>query len=360
MTRRIVFLFNLLQDVNILRPLALLAHREVDCQIMFLVSKGFWSRDKSRTWAAELRSLQNTIGATEETYTSPMEALTVLAGGQGVIFAGSESDEPAHSETHDVFRAAPRSYLRVTLQHGLECIGFRQTREHILRHSRNIGFGADIVCTWQYPEGLSAMKASERGKVLVTGPTSLLQKTLPDQAQVPTSGGLICENLHSVRLQTTAAHDKPFMAIFEAFCHEQAAQGRDVTLRPHPGGQYVIKNKLPLPENVVLNNLPIYRVDFSQYAYGLSAPSTIVLDMVMAGLPTAVWRDDAETMDTRGYDGLTPVSTLEDWLAFERDVRLRPDLIHARQHRWLDTIGLQRDAQLAYKRFAQLMTSALS
>lgn len=358
MTSQVVFLFNLVQDVNILRPLALLAHRETSHGILFLVSDGFWKRDKSRIWAEELRSLQQEIGAREETYASPLEAFNTLRDGSGIIFAGSESDEVAHHETHDVFRAAPRTYLKVTLQHGLECIGFRQTKEHIIRHGRNIGFGADIVCTWQSPAGLTAMKATERGKALVTGPTFLLQRPAACASDPGSAGGLICENLHSVRLQTTAAHDKPFMATFGAFCARQAEQGRGVTLRPHPGGQYVIKKKVPLPRNVVLNTLPIYRVDFSQFSFGLSAPSTIVLDMVMAGLPTAVWRDSAETMDTRGYDGLTPVSTLDDWLAFERDVRVRPDLIQARQSRWLDAIGIQRDPKIAYQKFARLMANA--
>lgn len=355
MTNRIVFLFNLLQDVNILRPLVLLARRETDREILMLVSKGFRARDRTGSWQTELKVLCKIADVIERDYASPAEAYAALQGGKGVIFAGSESDLSAHRETHDVFRTAPAGYLRITLQHGLECVGFRQTVEHIIRHGRNVGFGADIICAWQSPERLTAMKPSERGKVRVTGPTSLLNVSVSGERRSSEDMGLICENLHSVRLQASAAHDKPFMATFREFCAVEEREGRNVALRPHPGGQYVVRNKVPLPQNVILDNLPIYRTDLSAYAFGISAPSTIVFDMVLAGIPTAVWRDHEGTIDARGYDGLTPVSTLDDWLAFVRDVRLRPDLLLRRQARWLKGLDVQLDPTETYRNFARLV-----
>ena len=355
MAERVVFLFNLLQDVNILRPLVLMTHRETDRPILFLVSKGFRLRDKTGSWRTEISKLRKATDAQESNFASPAEALVFLLGNHGVIFAGSESDLSAHHETHDVFRAAPPGYLKVTLQHGLECVGFHQTAEHIQRYGRNVGFAADVVCSWQFPDRLTAMKQSERPKVVVTGPPSLLNRRQLADVNAPRAGGLICENLHSVRLQSPAAHDKTFMATFREFCAIQEQEGRSITLRPHPGGQYVLKKNIPLPRNVMLNNLPIYRAGLNEYAYGLSAPSTVVLDMVLAELPTAVWRDEAGTIDTRDYDGLTPVCTLNDWLAFTRDVRVRPEMLRDRQARWLASLGIQLDAKEAYWRFAHLI-----
>lgn len=356
MTQRTVFLFNLLQDVSILRPLVLLARRVTERPILILHSTGFSKRDLRGDWMIELHHLARATGATIASFASPFEALHHLRRRSGMIVAGSESDLAAHQETHDLFRAAPPGFLRVTLQHGMECVGFRQTREHIIRHTRNVGFAADVLCTWQEPELLTAMKPSERGKVTVTGPSTLLAAR--SETPGPGSGGLVCENLHSVRVQTTGANDVSFMTIFRDFCESLAAQGRRVTLRPHPGGQYVLKRKLSMPANVTLNNLPIYRFNLGCYDYGLSAPSTVVLDMVLAGLPTAVWRDPGETMDTRGYDGLTPVSSLDEWLCFVRDVEERPEMLLARQRRWLDGTGVQLNPAVAYRRFAALIAAS--
>lgn len=358
MTRKVVFLFNLLQDVNMLRPLVLLARRCTDDPIVLLVSKAFNDRDSRGTWEPELKSLSASTQAQLLSYASTADAIMTLQSSSGLIFAGSESDVSAHHGTHDIFRAAPTSFLKVTLQHGMECVGFRQTREHDANYTRNVGFAADLLCTWQFPDALTAIKSSQRGKVLVTGPTSLLYKPRPATDHSPVVGGLICENLHSVRLTTTGDHDRPFMDIFRDFCSVEAEAGRTITLRPHPGGQYVLRKRLSLPANVVLNNAPIYRVDMREYAYGISAPSTIVLDMVLAGLPTAVWRDEAGSMDTRGFSGLTPISSLQDWCDFVGDVEMRPQMLLARQQLWLDGLRMQLDAAIAYERFEGLIKTA--
>ena len=150
------------------------------------------------------------------------------------------------------------------------------------------------------------------------------------------------------------------MDIFFAFCAELQKRDEGVTLRPHPGGQYVLKNKVELPANVQLNNRPIYETDLSRYAFGISAPSTIVFDMVLAGLPVAVWRDPAGIMDAGNYEGLTTISTLGDWLAFERDVRLRPEMIVDRQNAFLARLSMPMDPHEIYRRFARLIVSSLA
>ena len=51
--KRLVFLLNLLQDVNILRGLVYLAARETDAAIRLLVSEGFIKRDRQNSWQGE-------------------------------------------------------------------------------------------------------------------------------------------------------------------------------------------------------------------------------------------------------------------------------------------------------------------
>jgi hypothetical protein len=150
------------------------------------------------------------------------------------------------------------------------------------------------------------------------------------------------------------------MDTFFAFCERMAERQSEVALRPHPGGQYVLKNKVSLPANVCLENRPIFDVDLKSYQFGISAPSTIVFDMVLAGIPVAVWRDPAGVMDAGNYSGLTEISTLDDWLAFERDVRLRPDMILDRQETFLRHLSMPTDQKEIYRRFARLIVGALA
>jgi hypothetical protein len=290
-------------------------------------------------------------------YNNPSEACALLSG-SGIIFAASESNLPAHHETSDVFRLAPQGFLKVTLQHGLECVGFLQSREHVMSHGRNVSFAADVVCGWFELKSLTSMIASERAKLYVTGPPTLLQCQSP-RPGVSRSGGLICENMHSVRLRASGDHKASFMETFFAFCAKLETRGEKVVLRPHPGGQYVLKNKVALPGNVSVDSRPLFDVELSGFAYGISAPSTIVLDMVLAGIPVGLWRDSAGIMDAGNYDGLTEISTLDDWLAFERDVQLRPAMILDRQAAFLDRLKMPLDPAEVYRRFARLIVAGL-
>ncbi|PVZ45243.1 hypothetical protein DD556_17335 [Phaeobacter sp. JL2872] len=358
--KTVFFIINLLQDVNIIRGLAYLAARETDARIGFLVSHSFLKRDHQTIWQRELAEMAQDLGADMHLFAEAAEVYAVLQGGRGMIFAASESNLSPHRESSMVFRVAPSGYLRVTLQHGLECIGFLQSREHVMGHGRNISFSSDLVCSWFEAPALTSMIASERSKLYVSGPPTLLQRPGHHPDHPPQGGGIVCENMHSVRLKASGDHKASFMDIFFDFCAEQAKHQRNVTLRPHPGGQYVIKNNVALPENVQLNNLPIYHVNMAGYDYGISAPSTIVFDMVLAGIPVGVWRDPGGVMDAGNYDGLTEISDLESWLAFERDVRLRRDMILDRQARFLERLQMPTNPQEIYRRFASLMVAALS
>jgi len=360
MQRDIVFIVNLLQDVNILRSLVYLARRETDANLRLMVSKIFRKRDRSSIWGRELRKIAVETGAEEVTFVTAGDLAMQLQGRGGLILAASESNLDGHKETRDAFRFAPSSYLKVTLQHGLECIGFRQSREHVLAHGRNITFNADVICSWLEADRLTALTVPDRDKVLVTGPPTLLQRPMPHPDHPPVSGGLVCENLHSARMTVSGDHKASFMDIFFAFCARQAGQGQGVTLRPHPGGQYVLKNDVGLPANVEINNLPIYNVDLPAYRYGISAPSTIVLDMALARIPVAVWRDRGGIMDLGNYDGLAEISDLEDWMAFARQAETEPGPLLAQQARFLEGLGLVRDPDEIYRRFTALMRSGLA
>ncbi|MBP1805038.1 hypothetical protein [Rubellimicrobium aerolatum] len=352
----LVFVVNLLQDVNVLRPLAFLAGRETGARLRFLVTSRFFDRDAGGVWKAEIDDIARRIGAEVDTYGSAMDAVLALQGGWGALIAASESDLSGHVHVHEVFRAAPPGYLRITLQHGLECVGFLQNREHVMAHGESVTFAADVVCAWMEPSRLLSLHPSQRAKVRVTGPTSLLSR--PEGSPAPARSGLVCENLHSVRLRASGEHGRPFMETFGRFCGLLGSAGERVTLRPHPGGQYVLKNRVALPPNVAIENRPMYRVDLTAFDWGISAPSTVVLDMALAGIPVGVWQDPEGVMDLSTYEGLHRISTLEEWMGFVRDARARPEAILARQRRWLEGLEMPLDPAEVYHRFARLLRSA--
>lgn len=355
----ITFIIALIQDINTVRPLAFLAAREADANIRFIVSWRFARRDTTGLWLEEIRALAQQLAADVLICESVVDAYTALQNRRGILIAGVDSDiQSAHGDVAEIYAVAPPGFIKITLQHGLECVGFRQNKEHIMAHGRNVTFNADVICAWMPPSELTAMVPSQRAKLVVTGPQMLLTRpqVAPEHPRI--AGGMICENLHSVRLSASGDHGQSFMGTFAQYCDLLAKAGGEVTLRPHPGGQYVIKNNISLPSNVVLNNLPIYKVNLSAYEYGISAPSTVILDMVLAGIPVGVWRDQAGVMDASMYDGLTPISELSDWIAFLRDVRLRREAILDRQDVFLDDIKIVRDPAEVYRRFARLLVSA--
>ena len=354
-----VFLLNLLQDVNIVRPLVIMAALDLRLPTRLLISSQFLALDSEEIWRHELADLAALTGCDRRFYATAAEAVGHLQGGHGVVVAASESSLPTHALTSDVFRLAPPQYLKLTLQHGFECVGFRQSLQHDLAHGRVVTFQADVVCGWSDPAGLPSLHASQRSKLAVTGPTSVLQRPSSLGGPVAPGRGLVCENLHSVRLSASGDLKADFISTFTAFAGELAAEGRDVALRPHPGGQYVLRSGFSPPANVVLDNRPIYTVDLSHYSYGISAPSSVLIDLVLAGVPTAVWRDSGAAIDTRNYRGLTEISSVADWVRFSQMAITDRARILAQQQAFLDDLRMPTDPADVYRRYAEVLRMGL-
>jgi glycosyltransferase involved in cell wall biosynthesis len=354
--RKSVFLINLVQDINILRPLIYMAARDFGMSALLLVSTKFSGRDLFGIWHRELEQICAETGATMQFFDSDWEAHAALQG-EGIMFAASETHLPNHSTTHNLFRHAPATFLRVTLQHGFECVGFRHSADHVRAHGPTASFGADIVCAWQEARHLTAMAPSQLGKLLVTGPTAVLQ--LPRGPIIRERGapGIVCENLHSVRLNGAGDFKTEFVDAFAQFCELLDDEGRKITLRPHPGGQYVLKNKVAVPNNVEINNAPMYRVDLRQFAYGISAPSSVLIDMLLADIPTAVWQDREGGMDAGNYEGLTTVSSPIDWVNFARAAITDPSPFLEAQRSFLERQAMPLDAADVFGRYAELFAT---
>lgn len=352
-----IFLIHLVQDVNVLRPIIFMAARDFGFDTLLLVSTRLSGRDVLGIWRHELDEICGATGARIEYFDNDWEAHCHMRG-RGVIFAASESDLDNHATSHGLFRHAPASYLKVTLQHGFECVGFRHSADHVRAHGATVSFGADIVCAWFGAEQLTSMAASQRSKLLVTGPTSVLQQPSGPVERERGAPGLVCENLHSVRLSGAGDFKTQFVDAFAEFARRMAARNRRVALRPHPGGQYFLKNKVPVAENAELENAPLYRLDLRRYSYGISAPSSVLIDMLLARIPTAVWRDQTGKMDADNYAGLTVVSSPGEWVRFAQAAEDDPEPFLELQERFLERIGMPLEPQDVFSRFAELLKAA--
>jgi hypothetical protein len=348
---------DLVQDVNILRPLVFMATRDFGFDALLLVSMKFAARDSLGIWRNELDQICAETGARLELFESDLDAHRHLDG-QGLLFTASESHLENHSTTHDLLRHAPASYLRVTLQHGFECVGLRHSADHVRAHGETASFAADIICTWADCDQLPSLAPSQRAKVVVTGPTSLLQMGAGPVHRPPGAPGIVCENLHSVRFSTATKAKNEFVDTFAAFASMMAKQKRRVALRPHVGGQYFLKAQVPLPPNVQIENAPLYRIDLRQFSYGISSPSSILIDMLLAEIPTAVWRDRAGTMDTSSYAGLTTISSAREWAQFARSAEDDRESILAAQRAFLERQGIPLEPREVFSRFARIFRAA--
>ena len=87
--RTAVFLINLTQDVNVLRPLIYMAARDFGFQVLILVSPQFRARDHLVIWESELELICSETRGRLVAYGSDFEAFRELQG-TGVIFSASE------------------------------------------------------------------------------------------------------------------------------------------------------------------------------------------------------------------------------------------------------------------------------
>lgn len=352
-THSAVFLIQLLQDVHILRPLVFMARRDFGFDTLVLVPAAFRARDSLGIWGRELEEICRQAGARLEFFDDHWDAYRHL-NGQGLLFAASESNVENHATAHKLFSYAPASYLKVTLQHGFDCVGFRHAADHIRAHGETASFAADLLCTWFGSEKLTSMAASQLAKVVVTGPTSVLQMAAAPIEREPNAPGIVCENLHSVRFNVPGNLKFEFLNAFNEFARIVGSSGREVRLRPHPGGQYLASSKATIPSNVQLENAPLYRLDLRRYSYGVSTPSSVLVDMLLAQIPTAVWRDSSGLIDIGSYEGLTTVSTAREWVDFSEAAERDPTWFVSRQNEFLDSQAIPLEPQDVFSRFAQL------
>jgi hypothetical protein len=260
---------------------------------------------------------------------------------------------PPHYWTHDFFKALPNSFLKVTLQHGFECVGFLHNAAHDAAYGKEIRFAADVVVGWFAEQRLASLHPSQRAKLYVAGPPIIIEPKSPRRTDATrATKGMVCENLHSVRFTAPAVYET-FLAQFAAFAERFCATGARIDFRPHPAGRFTDRLGLTLPDGVERNGRPLYEQDLGAFDFAISPPSSILFDFVVANVPTAVWVDAEGRMDFANFAGLETVSCADEWWSFaERSSRER-DSILANQKQFVDGLGIPTDV---VRRYTELMS----
>lgn len=347
------FLFELNQDVAASRPLAHYFRDLGGLDLIFLVSPRFKKRDATGIWFSELLDISRRLSASLVEVDSVLDVVTALTGHRGLLVSASESELGAHVFCHEVFLAAPVGFTRVNLQHGLECVGFNHNDAHDATFGHRIGMACDIAASWFPVERLHSVRPDQRAKILTVGPTvglshsPVFERAWPWSPLGSTLHGLICENLHSVRF---GMGDKlEFVDVLRAFAEAIGASGGSAELRPHPAGRYSEQTELALPSNINFNRAPLYKQSLDKFTFGISAPSSVLLDMVWAGIPTAVWTSEGGGVDIRIYEGLEIVSSLADWVAFAEAATRDPSPYLEAQRRYLSLLFGEQDIPSLYR-----------
>lgn len=357
----IVFHVHLVQDVAILQPLMKLARSLPGSRCEVLVSAEFAKLDATGRWATELSRLCAELDVPQTLYASEYEAYRHLQDKRGLIIAGSESNLPNHAVTHRLFASAPSSFTTITLQHGFECVGFLHNVAHDASAGLAVRFAADVIVGWFAPARLSSITASERAKLYVAGPPAMIEMRPRTRRSAMTDGfdpdayeGMVCENLHSVRFKSATTRSG-FLEEFTQFERRVKALGTRVHLRSHPAGQFTEKNAIALEACTVRSTQPLYQIDLTRFAYAISAPSSILFDFMLAGVPVAVWHDGDNAIDLRNFASFARVSTAENWWRFAVAASADPGRFVSRQDRFIRGLLIPDDV---HQRYAALLSAA--
>jgi hypothetical protein len=356
MTKAPVIIFHLVlpQDVAVLRPLILLAKSLPGKEVELLVSKYLVGLPAG----TEIDKIAGELSLPIAFCDSGQDAGHQLKDKSGILIVGHESSVEPHRWTHGLFQALGDSFLKVTLQHGFECVGFLHNSAHQAAYGSEVRFAADVVVGWFAAEWLTSLHPAERAKLYVAGPPIMIEPRPPKNRTGDTrpSKGMVCENLHSVRFAAPAVYET-FLEQFTAFADRASAADVRLDFRPHPAGRFTERMGFQVPSGVVCNNRPLYEQDLGVFDFAISPPSSILFDFVVAKVPVAVWADPAGHMDFANFADLETVSTADQWWSFATRACENRDAVLANQEQFLEKLRIPADVA---GRYAELMSRDLT
>ena len=308
-------LIDIHQDVDVLLPILLALKQRGDVGLRIVVSD--WLVEGSPR-ALNLLTAHGLAFQVLDRQAIRRGDVPSLGGVKGTISA-ADTGALAHKAGHTLnSRARTKGLPTFTVQHGFEQLGLTYADD---LHGRDTRFAAETIFTWGPPEGLADwVPAETRAAAVPIGSPKAMSPPAagPHLGQGYSQVAGVFENLHWARFDDD--YRERFLADLAA-----VAEGAPDTLflvKPHHAGRWLVRNRERLP---TLDNL--FVIDPTDPAWEphtapaliagmdavLTTPSTVAMDAVRAGKPTAVIGYE---LDLRLYDPLTIIRERMDWRAF--------------------------------------------
>lgn len=160
-------LVSLPQDLEIYKPLVdRCVRRRLGFRLNLFVREGIATRyglESLRRYSngADLIVLEENIG-------QAVMALREISN-LSCLISSSESSVLAHAYAHEVFLGLSEPIVKITLQHGWECLGFTQHYEQVESFRGNVRSAADVVCPWSAEPRATLSFADGNQKVVAIG-----------------------------------------------------------------------------------------------------------------------------------------------------------------------------------------------
>lgn len=262
---------NLPQDIEILKPIIELSDEFQERQIHLVILLSPRMQDSAEPVELKCLARGQVILTLPE---SPSRAAEIIQRESKikVLVSASESSAGAHSYVHETFLRIPPTIKKVTLQHGWECLGFRQHRQQVEQFRLNLTTAADYVCAWEKIEHNPTTFANVSYKLVSTG----VCKSVFSKASWPTAPQalqdtgpprvLLGDNRNSPRFVGTSE-----IVHWSHFCHSVGVSNSFKSSTRHHQGKIVKKSRFS-----TFNSL-------SQAGFVISPPSTILIDAIAVG-----------------------------------------------------------------------------
>lgn len=312
--RKAVVLLDLVQDFEVLKPLLTRAAAFTSpFDLVVAVSERVAQSSLGELVSQFLRA--NEI--VHFTPIGPVDIAAALGNGKSLLLSASESSAGPHRFAHNCCLIAPARTMRVTIQHGLECVGLRHHRAHDLDFPHGVRFASDLILTWDHPDALPSLHAAEADKCVPVGVVKAIAErsasragarwnALLDGVSGKCERVLIAENLRSVRFKAPGGFQR-FLGLIETVSSDSEL---DLTIRSHPANGLLEKSGTS-SQLKFLGGL-LKADDFDRFDLFVSPPSTVILDAVCAGVTSAVWSSGGDVGDAMNYRGLPIVTDFGD------------------------------------------------
>lgn len=313
----LLFLFDLLQDVEVLKPVLDHFVRREDWRVRVIASNWLMSQPESPETYFNKCGIMPIIREREDLLSDKASSID----GADLVFLASETNLGPHRVAHHLAtEAAKMGIPAVTFQHGLENEGLTYFGEN-----KAVKFASKKIVIWnELPNTMANVSHDTREKCLPIGIfRSTEPQTLPSfmRRKIPYNRIVgVFENLHWER------YSDYYRSQFLQNLISTAQRNSDCgfLVKPHPAGQwFALSDSVPynLPDNIfVIDNTD---QDWRQLSGTqlvrfvdavITTPSTIAIDAAIASVPVAVVAHSLGSLDM--YAGLDMLNQPDDWHEF--------------------------------------------